>query len=159
MREGIKNLGTLKVILLLVTLLFSMASFARSSKKVKLYNFENVKFKKNYDGDTATFDIDSVHPMLGKNAKIRVRGIDTPEIRGSDKCEKDLARAAKRLVKSELKNAKKVTLSNCGKGKYFRLVCDINYDGKNLKTILFKNKLAYSYEGGKKRKINWCNRK
>ena len=57
--------------------------------------FNCVKFVKNYDGDTITVDIPNVHSFFGNNISVRVRGIDTPEVRGKSPCEKDWAQAAK----------------------------------------------------------------
>ena len=61
-------------------------------------SFPCVKFIKNYDGDTLTVNIPGVHPLLGKKIRIRVNGIDTPEIRGRSVCEKKKAKLAKRLA-------------------------------------------------------------
>ena len=44
-------------------------------------NFRCVKYVKNYDADTVTFDVPNVHPLLGKKINIRVDGVDTPELR------------------------------------------------------------------------------
>lgn len=73
-------------------------------QKIKLFlahthaQFSCVKYLKNYDGDTTTFEIPNVHPLIGQNISVRVRGIDTPEIRTKDKCEKDKGRIAKNLA-------------------------------------------------------------
>jgi micrococcal nuclease len=56
------------------------------------------------------------------------------------------------LVNSLLKNAKVIELKNMKRGKYFRIVADVYYDGKNLAEILIKNKLAVKYDGGTKTK-------
>ena len=36
--------------------------------------FRCVKYIKNYDADTITFDIPNIHPLLGKKISIRVTG-------------------------------------------------------------------------------------
>jgi endonuclease YncB( thermonuclease family) len=115
-----------------------------------------VKYVKNYDADTVTFNIPSVHPLIGKNINIRVLGVDTPEIRTKNKCEKEKGRNARELVKNLLKNAKRIDLINIQRGKYFRVVADVMIDGKSLSAYLLKNGLAYAYQGGTKKKINWC---
>ena len=101
-----------------------------------------------------------VHPIIGKKINIRLNGVDTPEIRTKSKCEKTKARTARKLVGNLLKNAKRIDLKNIKRGKYFRIAADIEYDGKNLASILIKNKLAYEYYGGKKKKgwgsVNKC---
>jgi len=143
---------------ILSLLLLSLTGFAASPQNCQhdSKTFRCVKYLKNYDGDTVTFEIPGVHPLLGKKISIRVAGVDTPEVRTKDKCEKAKARTAKRLVSNELKNAKSIELRNVSRGKYFRIVAEIHYDGKNLKDILIKNDLAYLYDGGKKLTVNWC---
>ena len=53
-----------------------------------------------YDGDTFRVDIDSLPPIVGKNIPIRLNGVDTPEIRGKCKYEKDLALVASGCTRS-----------------------------------------------------------
>lgn len=120
--------------------------------------FRCVKYVHSYDADTVTFDISNVHLLIGKNISVRVRHVDTPEIKGKLPCEKEAARTAKRLIENILKNAKRIDLENADKDKYFRILADVIVDGKTLKEILLKNNLAYSYEGKAKQKLNWCNR-
>lgn len=121
-------------------------------------NFRCVKFIKNYDSDTVTVDIPDVHPFLGHKAGVRVKGIDTPEMRTKNKCEKDVARIAQRLTENLLKNAKRIDLANIEKEKYGRILADVIYDGQNLKDILLKNGVAIPYDGGTKAKTDWCKR-
>jgi endonuclease YncB( thermonuclease family) len=111
---------------------------------------------KNYDADTITVNIPGLHPVVGKNMNIRVRGVDTPEIRTKNSCEKEKGRHAKKLVRNLLKKAKRIDLTNIERGKYFRIVADVVIDGKSLTAYLVKNGLGYPYEGGTKKTINWC---
>ena len=120
--------------------------------------FRCVKYIRNYDADTITFDIPDVHPLIGHHISVRVRHVDTPEIKGKLPCEKEAARAAKNLIENLLKNAQRIDLENIDKDKYFRILADVRYDGKTLKDVLLKNHLAYQYEGGTKEKLNWCQR-
>ena len=118
--------------------------------------FRCVKYLKNYDGDTLTFNIPGVHPLLGKKISVRVAHLDTAEIRGKQPCEKQAARTAQRLMESLLKNAKQIDLVNVQRDKYFRVLADVMVDGKSVKELLMKNNLAYGYEGGTKQKVDWC---
>ena len=95
-------------------------------------NFRCVKYIKNYDGDTITFNISGLHSLIGKKIKIRLSGVDTPEINTKDKCEKEKGQTAKRLVENLFKNSKRIDLENVKRGKYFRMVADIIIDGKSL---------------------------
>ena len=108
-----------------------------------------------YDGDTFRVNIDSLPPIVGKNIRIRLNGLDTPEIQGKCQYEKDLALKARDFVRNKLANAKEIKLTKLQRGIYFRVVADVMIDGINLEQELLDNKLAYKYTGGKK--SSWCN--
>jgi len=108
-----------------------------------------------YDGDTFRVNIDSLPPIVGKNIRIRLNGVDTPEIQGKCQYEKDLALIARDFVRNKLANAKEIKLTKLQRGKYFRVVADVYVDGVSLEQELLENKLAYKYTGGKK--SSWCN--
>ena len=78
-----------------------------------------------YDGDTFRVNIDSLPPIVGKNIPIRVNGVDTPEIQGKCKYEKNLALKARDFVRAKLANAKEIKLTNLQRGKYFRVVANV----------------------------------
>jgi len=107
-----------------------------------------------YDGDTFRVNIDSLPPIVGKNIRIRVNGVDTPEIRGKCQYEKNLALKARDFVRGKLANAKEIKLTNLQRGKYFRVVANVLVDGVSLEQELLDNELAYEYSGGKK--LSWC---
>ncbi len=115
-----------------------------------------VEYVRNYDGDTITFNIKGVHPLLGDKINVRLYGIDTAEIKTNNKCEKIKGRTAKNLVANLLKNAKRIDLENVQRDKYFRVLADIKYDQKSLSEVLIKNGLAYPYFGSKKPNTDWC---
>lgn len=119
-------------------------------------NFRCVRYVDNHDGDTITFNIAGVHPLLGKNINVRLAGIDTPEVRTKDKCEKAAGKVAKQIVATLLRKAKRIDLENVRRGKYFRIIADVKVDGQSLTKLLLNRGVGYPYDGGKKRKINWC---
>lgn len=118
--------------------------------------FRCVKFLKNYDADTITFDIPGVHPLIGEKISVRVNGIDAPELKTKDDCEKRSARIARNLIENVLKRAKRIDLVNVDRDKYFRILADVTVDGRDLKQVLLKNGLAYEYHGETKQKVDWC---
>jgi len=138
--------------MLLLTLLTSCAHQASYTPD----SFHDVTYVKNYDGDTITFNIEGVHALIGDHIAVRLNGVDTAEMKTSDKCEKAKALEAKRFVKHELIKARRIDLKNIGRGKYFRIVADIHYDGKSLGKELFKRNLGYAYSGGEKPNTDWC---
>jgi len=101
-------------------------------------DFKNVEYVKNYDGDTITVNIQNVHPILGCNIPVRIRGIDTEEIKTHSKKSKD----AKLFVEKILKNAKSIDLIDVERGKYFRIVADVYVDGVQLGDALVNRGLA-----------------
>jgi len=119
-------------------------------------SFNCVDYVRNYDADTITVNVPGLHPLLGHKISIRVSGIDTPEMRTNNKCEKEKAKIAKRWVQHLLSRAKRIDLRNIKRGKYFRIVADVFADGVNLTDILLDKGMGYPYKGGTKRKINWC---
>lgn len=118
--------------------------------------FRCVKYIKNYDGDTVTFFIPGVHPLLGNNISIRVYGVDTPEKRTKNLCEKNVANLAQKEVQDILKSASNINLENISRGKYFRIVANVIADGVDISAVLINKKLAYTYHGKTKKKIDWC---
>ena len=114
--------------------------------------FENVSIASIYDGDTFKINLNCSLAVYCEKVPVRVRGVDTPEIKGKTEREKKLAKQAKEFTKNFLAK-EPVNLSNCGRDKYFRLLCDVkNGQGKDLARELIKNDLGYSYDGGTKSK-------
>ena len=107
-----------------------------------------------YDGDTFRADIEDWPAIVGENIPIRVRGVDTPEIRGQCEAEKMRARKARDFAARLLSKAGRSELRNIERGKYFRLVADVWVDGRNLATALIEAGLGRHYDGG--RREGWC---
>ena len=112
------------------------------------------KYISAYDGDTFRVDVADIHPLIGRNMPIRLRGVDTPEIRGKCDQEKALAIKARDFVRELLANAETIVLKNIDRGKYFRIVADVSVDGVDLGETLIENGLGRLYDGGKKE--SWC---
>ena len=107
-----------------------------------------------YDGDTFRADIDADVGLFADDIPIRLKGIDTPEIRGACFREKRLAKKARNFTQEQLENAKRVQLRNVERGKYFRIVADVYVDKQHLNQMLLDEQLAVEYTGGKKQ--SWC---
>lgn len=114
--------------------------------------FEDVSIASVYDGDTFKINLNCSLAVYCEKVPVRVRGVDTAEIKGKTAKEKKHAQEAKAFTK-EFLSVHPVSLSNCGRDKYFRLLCDVqNGDGKDLARELIKRDLGYSYQGGTKSK-------
>ena len=117
-----------------------------------------VKYVRNYDGDTLTVNIPAVHPLFGENISVRVLGIDAPELRSDDPCERQAADKAKQELKSLLVNAESITLRSIGRDKYFRVLATVDVDGEDVSEVLIRRGVAVPYDGGKHPSVNWCHR-
>ena len=138
------------IFLVLSSLLLPALSFAES-----FGDYDGAVYVRNYDGDTVTFNLPGLHPIIGEKISIRVNGIDTPEIRG--KCEKEKydVQQARDMVADILKDAEQIVLRNTERGKYFRIAADVIVDGESLGDMLIEAGMAIRYDGGKKTH-KWC---
>ncbi|MCT8877499.1 MULTISPECIES: thermonuclease family protein [Shewanella] len=102
-----------------------------------------------YDGDTFR----AILPNETKDQKIRVRGVDTPEIKGQCSYEKDAALRARDFTKSLLMNAKVIQLSDVGEEKYHRVLAKVTIDGVDLANTLISEGLGRQWKG---RRESWC---
>ena len=100
-----------------------------------------------YDGDTFKIDLAGVHPLFGDDVSVRLFGVDTPEMRGSEDRVKVLAEKARKLTEQALMGAEKIELKNPQRGKYFRIIADVYVDGKSLAALLMKAGLGKAYDG------------
>ncbi len=108
-----------------------------------------------YDGDTLTIE-GHPWPNVAITASIRVRGVDTPELRGRCPEEKALAREARDFTRAFVtRSDDQVWVVFHGRGKYGRLIAEV-YDatGKNLAAELIAASLGRPYAGGKRE--GWC---
>ena len=140
---------------LFITLFISVMFFSTAKSSQVIEVFANVQYVRAYDGDTITVNIPRLPEVFGRNIGIRVRGVDTPEIRGKCDNEKYLAIRARNYVRSLLENAQKIDLINPERGKYFRIVADVRFDGADLRDSLLHMGYAINYNGGTKTNP-WC---
>ncbi|MCK5017954.1 MAG: thermonuclease family protein [Candidatus Peribacteraceae bacterium] len=144
------------IVLYWISMYWMVSAMATDGKSATQYNnISNVEFIRNYDGDTITVNIEGWPDIIGHKMPIRVLGVDTPERRGKCQKEKDMAIIVKNFVYNELSNARNISIINPSRGKYYRIVGDIQYDDKLLSNVLLLNQYAYPYLGGTK-KNPWC---
>jgi endonuclease YncB( thermonuclease family) len=137
----------IKIIIFILNSLLISSTFAYGDVKIS-------KVISIYDGDTLRVNIDSFPDIVGKNIRIRIKGIDAPEIKGNCQKEIDLAIMARDYLINAINKSNLIELRNIERGKYFRIVGELYIDGENISNNLIKRRLAYHYNGGKKR--SWC---
>lgn len=119
--------------------------------------FHCVEYEKNYDGDTITVNIPEVHQLLGRQITVRILGIDAPERKSDDPCERNMAMKAQREVERLLSQARRIDLVNVQRDKYFRVLAEVYADDISVGKVLLKKGFAVPYDGGTKSKVDWCN--
>ena len=112
-------------------------------------NFYKAVFVRVVDGDTIKVNLPCSYKMFCRNISVRVAGVDCPEIHSKDKQERQQAQAAKYFTRAFLQGHN-ITLKGCRKGTYFRIVCAVLADGKDLSVALLDAGLAIPYDGGEK---------
>ena len=114
-----------------------------------------------YDGDTVTLNIDLGFNIVRHNERIRLFGIDTPEIRGPERKEGVMVRD---FVSDVLNVAESlfITTQKDRSGKYGRMLGVLwpqmpkwhhlhkEFDGRSLNQILLDVDMAKPYFGGKR---------
>lgn len=138
--------------LLLSTLALLIVNFIALPTLAKAYE---LPIRYVYDGDTILLKEPALPAPLS-NVSIRLRGIDTPELRG--KCEAEVlkAYAAKQHLKSLIGMSKTVTLTNYKWDKYGgRIDADLIVNGINLSDAMINSGYAVAYLGFGV-KTDWC---
>lgn len=113
------------------------------------YNADLVEVK---DGDTAVLE---VHIWPGVIARVSVRedGVDTPEKRTRNLCEKAMGYAATQFTEDFLVG--EITLTGVRLGKYAgRVLGSMHSDGFSLRDALIATGKGRPYDGGKREP--WC---
>ena len=98
-----------------------------------------------YDGDSITVDIDLGFGIWAKGQKLRLSGIDTPEIRGSSR---ELGLVARDALRNQILGKKIIIKTEKDKkGKYGRWLATI-YCGsdKSINSWLLEEGFAVPYE-------------
>ncbi len=107
------------------------------------------------DGDTI---IVRARIWLGQEVETRVRiaGVDTPEMKGKCANERRKARDARNMIRNILGNEASVMLSDIQYGKYAgRVVARVRTpEGEDISALLIRVGLGRYYEGG--RRHSWC---
>lgn len=118
-------------------------------------NFKKCKVISVYDGDTITVAAYLKSDSQCYKFKVRLNGIDSPEMRGSSETEKQHAIQSRDALKGRILN-EIVELDIFGLEKYGRILANVNYRGENMNNWMVKQGYAIEYDGGtKKRDPKW----
>lgn len=138
-------------------ILFSLV-FATPASAVELTNKYAAQVTSVYDGDTVTMDV-LIWANQSVEATVRLKGIDTPEIRGKCPEEKELAIKARDFVRELTKDTitilEAIPYRGPATGKYGRIIGTLYTPlNENINQMLVDEGLARVYDGGKRE--GWC---
>ena len=138
----------MKKLFFVLSMFLSLSLNAQNTPE--LYNYSGTVVRV-YDGDTIWVDLDLGFNVTLNNVKIRLFGINTPEIRTKNDLEKQAGKLLEDWVRSTILG-KKVVLSTHkdGQSKYGDYLGTIWIDGVNLNEYIAVNKLAHRYYGNTK---------
>lgn len=103
-----------------------------------------------YDGDTITIASKMPYPESPLyRFSVRLNGIDTPEIKGKNEDEKEIAKKARNELSALIMN-KEITLKNVQSEKYGRILAEVYLGDICLNDWLIEKKFAVKYDGGTK---------
>jgi micrococcal nuclease len=97
-----------------------------------------------YDGDTITVDVDLGFGIVLKKQKIRLLGINTPEVRGPERADGILSRNA--LRQRILDQQVIIRTSKDKKGKYGRWLGEVYVEDENINQWLITEGYAIKYK-------------
>ncbi len=97
-----------------------------------------------YDGDTITVDFDLGFGILIRKQKIRLLGINTPEVRGPEKPQGIISRNA--LRQRILGKVVTIKTSKDKKGKYGRWLGEVFVEDENINQWLITEGYAKEYK-------------
>ncbi|KHK02745.1 thermonuclease family protein [Desulfovibrio sp. TomC] len=88
------------------------------------------------DGDTVVVDIPEYPDIIGKSIRVRLAGVDAPELRHRDPAVRQSAQAARQALAALLPAGTTVTLTQLKRDKYFRLDAVVLVDGRDAAAVL-----------------------
>lgn len=146
----------MRKLLLILCAGVALAAPAQAGERCSTCRYD-VQIVSIYDGDTFRIELPGLPAELNP-VGVRVRGVDTPELRGKCQAEKQLAERAKQFTINHLnRSAGYVRIGDLEWDKYGGRVDADVYLGpqrQSLASLLIQAGLARPYNGG--RRGSWC---
>jgi micrococcal nuclease len=114
--------------------------------------FIDVTVHECHDGDTCTISLNDpfLPPVFAEKISIRLKGINTWEIKGRCPNETALAKEARDYLRAQIAKGIRIDVVAPQRDKYFRLLGYLVVDGENLSDALLRAGHAHPYNGGTK---------
>ena len=99
-----------------------------------------------YDGDTFFIDIPDIPEVFGERISVRINRIDAPELKDERHEISELATEAKNRLE-EVLHSGPIILKNVRRGKFFRLLAEVEVNGQDVGNLLLEENLVREYKG------------
>ncbi|MCF6369012.1 thermonuclease family protein [Rhizobium halophilum] len=144
----------MRITVILISVFFG-AGNAQAAARDEISGPVEAEILRVIDGDTVLVEA-RPWPQQKVEVYVRIRGIDTPEMKSSCQSERDAAQAARQALELLAASSSTVKLSRISGDKYFgRVVADVTLaGGEQPAEHLLLAGLAVSYDGGRKAKQN-----
>ncbi|HEV7434899.1 MAG TPA: thermonuclease family protein [Pseudorhizobium sp.] len=138
-----------------LALLLISAAAAQAATRDEIAGPVEAEILRVIDGDTLLVEA-RPWPQQKVEVYVRIRGIDTPEMKSSCQSDRDAAEAARQALERLAASSSTVKLSRISGDKYFgRVVADVTLaGGEQPAEYLLLAGLAVSYDGGRKARQN-----
>lgn len=103
------------------------------------------------DGDTLKIQA-RVWPNIVVEERVRLLGVDTPEMKAAAPCERALAQTAKQVTVEVLMAGKHITVTSNSRDSFGRILGDVRVDGISLSDTLLARGVARKFGV----KTAWC---
>lgn len=141
---------------LLISILFLLSFTATATQWVITKHDIN----RVYDGDTFYINLKGLPSVLGEDLPIRVKDMDTPELRSS--CSDPAVKAKEKIYAAQARDylitlfekANIIKIHNVERDSFFRLLADVEVDVVDLKQYMIEKGYAHEAIDGKRQ--GWC---
>ena len=115
----------------------------------------NAEFVRAVEADVVIFNLSGLHPLIGEQIPVRLRGIDVPQINTGCVKEREAAVKARKIVSWLLTKSRTITLKKVGRDNRFRITAVVLADNRDIREILLQKGLATRKSTRQKRR-DWC---
>lgn len=115
----------------------------------------NAEFVRAVEANVMIFNLAGLHPLVGEQIPVRLRGIDVPRINAGCAKEREAAVKAREIVSWLLTQSRTITLKKVGRDNRFRITAVVLVDNKDIRDVLLKKGIA-EWRSARQKRRDWC---
>ena len=115
----------------------------------------NAEFVRAVEADVVIFNLAGLHPLVGEQIPVRLRGIDVPRKNAACAKERSAAERGREIVAWLLEKSRTITLKKVGRDNRFRITAVVLADNRDIREVLLQKGLAVRGSARQKQR-DWC---